>query len=144
VPVSSVLGLQLGVQPRKVIDTLGKPDRIVRCATADGSEGEIYWYYSLGFSCVISDGRVESINLFVQPQPDRPAAIAETPPAPELAGIPVGATVDVLENSVGKDAQIRQAPNSAEKIYSYVGDSVQVDFFVQRSKIYLITLHKRA
>jgi len=96
----------------------------------------------LGFSCVISDGRVESINLFSQPQPDRPAAIAETPPAPELAGVPIGATVNVLENSLGKNAQVRQAPDSTEKIYSYVDDPVQIDFFVQRSKIYLITLHK--
>jgi hypothetical protein len=71
-------------------------------------------------------------------------SIAETPPAPELAGVPIGATVDVLENSLGKGAQIRQAHDSAEKIYSYVGDSVQVDFFVQRSKIHFITLHKRA
>jgi predicted Zn-dependent protease len=66
-PVSSVLGLQLGLQSRKVIDTLGKPERIIRCTTADGSEGEIYWYYSLGFSSVISDGRVESINLSLNP-----------------------------------------------------------------------------
>jgi hypothetical protein len=127
-----------------VTSKLGKPDRIVRCTTADGSEGEMYWYYSLGFTCVISDGRVESVNLFVQPQPQRPTAIAEAPPAPELAGIPIGATVDVLENSLGKGAQIRQAHDSAEKIYSYVRDSVQIDFSVQRSKIYLITLHKRA
>jgi predicted Zn-dependent protease len=143
-PVSSVLGLQLGAQPRKVIDSLGKPERIVQCTTADGSEGVIYWYYSLGFSCVISEGRVESINLFVQPQPERPAAVAETPPAPELAGVPIGATVNALEDSLGKAAQVRQAHDGMEKIYSYLSDPVQIDFFVQRSKIYLITLHKRA
>jgi hypothetical protein len=97
----------------------------------------------LGFSCVISDGRVESINLFVQPQPDRPAAIAETPPTPELAGVPIGATVNVLEDSLGKAAQVRQAHDGVEKIYSYVQDPVQIDFFVQRSNVYLITLHKR-
>jgi predicted Zn-dependent protease len=143
-PVSSVLGVQLGVEPRKVTDTLGKPERIVQCTTADGSEGEIYWYYSLGVACVMSEGRVESINLFAQPQPDRPAAIAETPPPPELAGVSIGATVNILEDSLGKAAQVRQAHDGVEKIYSYVRDPMQIDFSVQRSKIYLITLHKRA
>jgi hypothetical protein len=109
----------------------------------DGSGGEIYWYYSLGVACVISDGRVAAINLFAQAQPQRPTAIGEVPPAPELAGIPIGATVDVLESSLGNNAQIRQSPDSTAKIYSYVRDPVQIDFFVQRSKIYLITLHKR-
>ena len=127
-----------------MISTLDKPERIVQSVTADGSKGEIYWYYSLGVACVISEGRVESINLFAQAQPQRPVAIAEIPPAPELAGVPIGATVDVLENSLGKNAQVRQAHDSADKIYSYVRDSVQIDFSVQRSKIYLITLHKRA
>ena len=52
--------------------------------------------------------------------------------------------LDLLENSLGKNSQIRQAHDSTEKIYSYVNDSVQIDFFVQRLKVYLITLHKRA
>ena len=52
--------------------------------------------------------------------------------------------MDVLENSLGKNAQVRQAYDSGERIYSYARDSVQIDFSVQRSKVYLITLHKRA
>jgi predicted Zn-dependent protease len=142
--VTSVLGVRLGVQARDVIATLGKPERIAQCVTPDGSKGEIYWYYSLGVACVFFDERVENINLFAQPQPQRPAAIAEVPPAPELAGIPIGATVDMLEKTLGKNAQIRQAQDSTEKTYSYIGDSAQMDFFLQRSKVYLISLHKRA
>lgn len=142
--VTSVLGIRLGAPSRDVISTLDKPERITQCITADGSKGEIYWYYSLGVACVIAEERVESINLLAQTQPQRPVAIAEVPPAPELAGVPIGATVDVLENSLGKNAQVRQAHDSTEKIYSYVHDSVQIDFFVQRSKVYLISLHRRA
>jgi hypothetical protein len=52
--------------------------------------------------------------------------------------------VNVLEDSLGKAAQVRQAHDGVEKIYSYVRDLMQIDFFVQRSKIYLITLHKSA
>lgn len=66
-PVSSILGVQLGMQPRKVTNTLGKPERIVRCSTADGSDAEIYWYYSLGFSCVISDGRSRALIFSSNP-----------------------------------------------------------------------------
>ena len=119
----SVLRVQLGVQPRKVTEHSGETR--TNCSVHYSRvvpEGEIYWYYSLGFCCVISDGRVESINLFAQPQPDRPVAIAETPPAPELAGVPIGATVNVLEDSLGKAAQVRQAHDGLEKIYSYVRD----------------------
>ncbi len=54
------------------------------------------------------------------------------------------ATVNLLESSLGNGAQVRQAPDSTEKIYSYLRDPVQIDFFLHRSKIYLITLHKRA
>jgi predicted Zn-dependent protease len=142
--VTSVLGVRLGARSSQVIETLGNPERTVRSVTADGSDGEIYLYYSLGIACVISDGQVESISLFTQGQLQLPVAIAEVPPAPELARVPIGATVDVLENSLGKDAQIRQAYDGTEKIYSYVMDSVQIDFFLQRSKVYLILLHKRA
>jgi hypothetical protein len=83
----------------------------------------------LSFSCIISDGRVASINLFVQPQPERPVAIAETPPAPELAGVPIGATVNVLENALGNKAQVRQAHDGVEKIYSYVRGPCTGRFF---------------
>jgi predicted Zn-dependent protease len=142
--VTSVLGVRLGAPTKEVLSTLEKPERIVRCITADGSNGEIYWYYSLGVACVVSEGRVVGINLFAQPQSPRPLAIAETPPAPELAGVPIGATTDVLESSLGKAAQVRQAYDSMDKVYSYVRDPVQIDFFTQRSKVYLIMLHKRA
>src|SRR5260370_3721043 len=121
--VPSVLGLRLEMASRDVLSTAGEPERIARCVTADGSQGEIYWYYSLGVACVMSEGRVEAINLFAQAQPQRPTAIGEVPPAPELAGVPIGATVNALENSLGKNAQIRQAPDSTEKIYVYVDGS---------------------
>jgi predicted Zn-dependent protease len=142
--VNSVLGVRLEAPSGEVTSNLGQPEQVVRCTTADGSKGEIYWYYSLGIACVISEGRVENINLFAQAQPQRPAAIAEVPPAPELARVPIGGGVDMLENSLGKNAQIRQAYDGSEKIYSYVMDAVQVDFFLRRSKVYLISLHKRA
>jgi hypothetical protein len=50
----------------------------------------------------------------------------------------------MLENSLGKNAQVRQAYDATAKIYSYVREPVQIDFFVQRSNVYLITLHKHS
>ncbi len=47
-------------------------------------------------------------------------------------------------HAFGKAAQIRQAQETTQRIYSYLSDTVQVDFFVQLSKIYLITVRKRA
>ena len=143
-PLTSVLGVKLGATSAQLVEVLKKPERVVQDTTTDGSAGEIYLYYSLGAAFVISEGRVESINLFSQGQPQSPPAIEETPPAPELAGIPIGSRVEALEKAFGKATQIRQAQDSTEKIYSYLSDTVQIDFFVQLSKIYLITLRKRA
>ena len=81
-----------------MIDTLGKPERIVQCTTADGSEGEIYWSYSLGFSCVISDGRVESINLFVNLNRTVLRLLQKLRRHLNWPVYQIGATVDVLEN----------------------------------------------
>ncbi len=43
---SSILGVRLGTTSEQVMAILKKPERIVQCATTDGSAGEIYWYYS--------------------------------------------------------------------------------------------------
>lgn len=146
--VADVLGIKVGMDRDEVLKILHGPERSQQVSTSTDQSGEILWYYTLGTTIVVSDGFVESVNLFRPGDPAEPLAdrnlLDADKPGPTIAGVSVGATLDEMEAKLGKPAQVAPVPGTAEKIYSYANDRFRIDFRVNLLKVRVITLSKRS
>ena len=136
----NVLNIRFGSTSDEVIAAVGQPERTEKPITSEEDEGMIFHYDdTLGINVVFSSGKAIMINVFA-PQ----LRGLQTALKPEVAGVEVGASVDVLKNKIGQPIQVRLDPNSGEKVFYYsTADSI-VDFTVTAlNKVRVISLMKR-
>jgi predicted Zn-dependent protease len=145
-PISSaevnVLNVRFGSTSDDVIKAVGQPERTEKPVTSDEEEGLIFYYdKSLGINVVFSSGKVIMVNVFAPQVHDSGPGT----PAPEVAGVEIGASVNDLKAKIGEPVQVRPVPNSKETEYYYsTADSI-INFTVtQFGKVRVICVLKRA
>ena len=144
--LDSVLQVPLDATREDVLRKLKEPERREKINTSDDSTGEILWYDSLGLSVVLSETAVKGFTIFQPGMPHSTALPGDAmtgAPEPEIAGVSIGETVEQLQQALGNPAQISFSPGSAEKLYSYTGEHVRIDFRTNLGRVFAITISKK-
>ena len=131
--VSDILNIRLGATPEQVVQVLGQPERKGKCIIEGEEVGETYYFPAIGLEIEFAGGKVFAIEV-LEASSGKPALDdLGRPPAPIVAGVALGMSVEELVKVLGDPVQQQVDSRTLEKLYYYAsGDAVLV-FRIRRS-----------
>jgi hypothetical protein len=131
--VSDILNIRLGATPEQVVQVLGQPERKGKCIIEGEEVGETYYFPAIGLEIEFAGGKVFAIEV-LEASSGKPALDdLGRPPAPIVAGVALGMSVEELVKVLGDPIQQQVDSRTLEKLYYYAsGDAVLV-FRIRRS-----------